>query len=219
LSTTKKGIEIALDTLKSFFVNSASYTRRRVIIFSTEVLQCSSSWGLINLVSRRRKPEIDAADAAERLVGITPIYLQNFVSRGLYGLRASVIPGKVRAQRRLFSQEDIFGIALVWLLFEAGLRSEPITRVLNDIAGTKKANANLAAKKLLESQADYLVIIRSARTPTKTLQEKPGQIVKTSCQLELVAAIEQSPSADVLVIPVGAKFQDVSKRLQILFGA
>ena len=70
--------------------------------------------------------EIDASDICERLVGITPIHLQNFVSRGAYGLRASVQSGKVRAQRRLFSREDVFGIALVWLLFESGLRGDPM---------------------------------------------------------------------------------------------
>src|SRR2546423_1231726 len=71
-------------------------------------------------MSKTINPEIDAADICERLVGITPIYLQNFVQRGSYGLRASVQQGKRREKRRLFSREDVFGIALVWLLFESG---------------------------------------------------------------------------------------------------
>src|SRR5215469_13732163 len=133
--------------------------------------------------------DIDSADVTDRLVGITPIYLQNFISRGLYGLRASARPGKVREKRRLFSREDVFGIALVWLLFESGLRTEPIARTLNEIAGTKKANANLCAKKLLESQTDYLLMIRHPRGPTKTPQEKkPEQIVKQIRRAELAAA-------------------------------
>ena len=88
---------------------------------------------------------IDSADIVERLVGITPLYLQNFVQRGSYGIRASVKPGKVRVQRRLFSRDDVFGIALVWLLFESGLRGDPIARALNDIAGTKKASRLIAS--------------------------------------------------------------------------
>jgi hypothetical protein len=169
------------------------------------------------MISTDFTPEIDAADVTERLVGITPIYLQNFISRGLYGLRASVKPGKVRAQRRLFSRDDVFGIALVWLLFESGLRSDPIARVLNDIAGTKKANANVAAKKLQESQSAYLLIVRNPRGPTKRPQEKPEQSVKVVHNAELSGEMEQHASSDVLVIPVGFKFGDVRKRLEILF--
>jgi hypothetical protein len=92
------------------------------------------------------------ADICERLVGITPIYLQNFLQRGSYGLHSSVSPGKLRSQRRLFSQDDVYGIALVWLLFEAGLRGDSIARILNVVAGTKKPNANLAAAKLAAKQ-------------------------------------------------------------------
>src|SRR5215472_2567314 len=98
------------------------------------------------MMSSEIVPEIDTADICERLVGITPVYLQNFLQRGSYGLRSSVSPGKVRSQRRLFSPEDVYGVALVWLLFESGLRRDPITRILNDVAGTKKADANKAAK-------------------------------------------------------------------------
>jgi hypothetical protein len=161
--------------------------------------------------------EVDASDICERLVGITPIYLQNFVSRGSYGLRASVKPGKVRAQRRLFSQDDVYGIALVWLLFESGLRADPMARVLNELAGTRKANANLAAKKLLEQQAEYLLIVRDPRGPKKTPLEKPEQSVKAVRRAELAEIIGQHPGVDLLVIPVGHKFEDIRKRMEILF--
>jgi hypothetical protein len=167
-------------------------------------------------MSNTFNPKIDASDVAERLVGITPIYLQNFVSRGLYGLRASVIRGKVRAQRRLFSRDDVFGIALVWLLFESGLRGEPLARVLKDITKTDKANANLAAKKLLESGSDYLLIVRQPRD-TKTPQDKPEQVVKPIKQSKLAGAIVQEPTADLLIIPIGPKFEDIRKRMEILF--
>ena len=168
-------------------------------------------------MSKELTHQIDASDICERLVGITPIYLQNFVSRGSYGLRASVKPGKVRAQRRLFSQDDVFGIALVWLLFESGLRGDPIARLLNDLAGTKKANANLAAKKLLEQQAECLLIVREPRGPKKTPLEKPEQSVKVTSQSELLSILAQHPAADFVVIPVGYKFEDIRKRMEILF--
>jgi hypothetical protein len=105
------------------------------------------------MMSSAIKPEIDAADICERLVGITPVYLQNFLQRGSYGLRSSVSPGKVRSGRCLFSAEDVYGIALVWLLFESGPRTDPTIRVLKEIVGSDNtnANANRTAKKLLES--------------------------------------------------------------------
>jgi hypothetical protein len=159
---------------------------------------------------------IDAADISERLVGITPIYLQNFIQRGSYGLRASVKPGKVRSQRRLFSREDVFGIALVWLLFESGLRGDPIARVLNDIAGTKKANANLAAKKLLQSQSEYLLILRKSRGPSKRIPEKPEQETRTISKRETSDPRAQNPDIEIL-IPIGNKFSDIGRRLEILF--
>jgi hypothetical protein len=107
---------------------------------------------------------------------------------------------------------------LVWLLFEAGLRGDPLARVLNDITTTKKANANLAAKKLLESGSDYLLIVRKPRGPTKTPRDKPEQMVKPIKKSELAGAIVQEPTADLLIIPVGYKFDDVRKRMEMLFG-
>jgi hypothetical protein len=161
-------------------------------------------------------PEIDNADICERLVGISPIYLQNLVSRGSYGLRASVVRGKVRAQRRLFSHEDVFGIALVWLLFESGLRGKPIARVLSDVAGTKKANANFAAKKLLQAKSEYLLIIRKPRGPTKNPSDKPAQEIRVVNQAEASGPRPWNQGIDLL-IPVGHKFRDIERRMELLF--
>src|SRR5438270_784839 len=111
-------------------------------------------------MSRHITIDIDTADICERLVGITPVHLQNFLQRGSFGLRSSVSPGKVRSQRRLFSPEDVYGIALVWELFESGLRTEPIEQILNHIAGTKKTDANKAASKLLENNIAYVLLFR-----------------------------------------------------------
>ena len=106
---------------------------------------------------------------------------------------------------------------MVWLLFESGLRGDPLARVVNDITKTKKPNANLAAKKLLESKTDYLLIVRKPRGP-KTLRDKPEQMVKAIKQSELAGAILQEPTAaDLLIIPVGPKFDDIRKRTEILF--
>jgi hypothetical protein len=171
----------------------------------------------LELMPQRPQPEIDAADITERLVGITPIHLQNFVARRLHGLRAS---GKIHPSvvRRLFTRDDVFGIALVWLLFEGGLRRDAIDKVLNDIARAKKVNANRAARKLLESQAEYLVIVRHPRTPTKTPAKNPIHDTKIASRAELrKIRAKQNPAFVKLVIPVGHKFRDIEKRMEILF--
>jgi len=165
---------------------------------------------------------VRSADITERLVGISPIYLNKFLLDKTYGLTASIREGKVRKKRghRLFSREDIFAIALVWILFESGLRTDPIRRVLKDIAGTKKADATIAAKKLLDSSADYLIVIRAPRGPgrqKKEEEDKPDQEVRTVTKSALAATFEQRGPASVLAIPVGQKFADVKKRLEILF--
>ena len=76
---------------------------------------------------------------------------------------------------------------------------------------------NRAAKKLLESQSDYLLIVRKPRRPTKTPQDKPEQRVKPNKQSELAEAIVREPTADLLIIPIGPKFEDIRKRMEILF--
>src|SRR5215469_5367253 len=96
-------------------------------------------------------PQLSTYDSSEvsKLVGIGPILLNRFVERGMYGIRPSVRSGKGRGGRRLFSPDDVFGIALVWWLFESGLRSNVIQIVLDKICDAKTGGADQAAKKLI----------------------------------------------------------------------
>lgn len=66
--------------------------------------------------------------------------------------------------RRFLSEDDVYGIALVWWLFEGGLRSETIQYVLNQICRRKKkATATEAALILRDDDADILAIKRQPR--------------------------------------------------------
>lgn len=162
-------------------------------------------------------PEIEVADICERLVGIRPVYLQNLLQRGSYGLHSSVSPGKVRSKRRLFSPEDVYGIALVWELFESGLRGEPIERILNAVAGTKKADANKAAARLLEGKKDYILVFHTPRRPSTAKSKMPEQTVKPVTEAEFNRILNSRTRRGGQVIAVGEKFADVRKRLEILF--
>jgi len=136
-------------------------------------------------------------DLAE-LAGIQPIQLNKFIERKKYGI---VQAGKGRGQSRRFSEEDVFGIALVWWLFESGLRSETIQFVLNQICGGKlKSRANDAARILLNNGGEMLAVKREPRTaPAK----HPAQetFLYTADQASQLA--RKTSTASVLFVPVG----------------
>src|SRR5947207_9832284 len=99
----------------------------------------------------------EMGEITRRIVGIQDFYLNKFLERKMYGIRPSVRSGKARQRRRLFNAEDVYSIALVWLLFEAGLRPEPIRAILKGLADSHRADANLATRRLLHSRARYVV--------------------------------------------------------------
>src|SRR5467141_3392935 len=123
-----------------------------------------------------------------KAVGIRPIYLNKFIERKQYGIEPSVRAGEGRGSRRFFSEDDVYGIALVWWLFEGGLRSETIQYVLNQICGgKKKVTASDAAMILREGEADILGIMRQPRIDLRGRQAHPKQEV-----ILLVSELEPS---------------------------
>src|ERR1700730_14733403 len=92
-----------------------------------------------------------SSEITDVLVGITPICLNSFLQRQLYGITTTLSDEHGETKQRLFNEADVFGIALAWMLFESGLRTQAIRTVLNKIARTKSANAKKAAQVLLRS--------------------------------------------------------------------
>src|SRR5438045_2878515 len=133
------------------------------------------------------------------LVGITPLYLNTFIQRKLYGITASVQSGKVREKRRLFSEADVYGIGLVWMLFESGLRTQVIRRILNELGGTKKANARITAETLRKARAEYIVVIREPRKPKGKSEAEPE--IRTAKRSELGGIMTQLGTANILIVP------------------
>jgi hypothetical protein len=135
------------------------------------------------------------------LVGIQPIQLNKFIERKKYGI---VQAGKGKGTNRRFNEEDVFGIALVWWLFESGLRSETIQFVLNQICGGRlNSKANDAAKLLLDGGAERLVVTREPRSaPAK----QPRQQTQTQNVAQAAQIARETSTASVLIIPVGGLF-------------
>ena len=75
--------------------------------------------------------------------------------------------------------------------------------MLNDIARTKTANANVAATMLLESNAEFLLICRRPRKPSKLpAEKKPEQTVQIIRRSQLANLLAEHSEENFLVIPV-----------------
>jgi hypothetical protein len=135
------------------------------------------------------------------LVGIQPIQLNKFIERKKYGI---VQPGKGRGQERRFSEEDIFGIALVWWLFESGLRSDTIQFVLNQICGGRlNSKANDAAILLLKGGVERLAVTREPRLAAAKHPQQRTYLHKVAQATQLA---RETSKESVLIIPVGNLF-------------
>jgi len=151
----------------------------------------------------------DSSEVCE-LVGIGPLLLNKFVERKTYGIQPSVRSGKGRGGRRLFSPDDVFGIALVWWLFESGLRSSVIESILGQICGLAKGNASAAAKTLIQRK---IQVVRVRTEPRRT--PKKVKTVRYSVQL----ITQENPNVArfvcvVLEIPVGFYHFDVLGKMK-----
>jgi hypothetical protein len=150
------------------------------------------------------------------LVGVKPFYLNKFIERGLYGIKPSIRPGRVRERRRLFSRDDLFGVALVWWLFESGLRAQVMQRVLKDIGKSGKADANSAAKRLLNQRAEFVVICREPRSGKGQRAKPPLQRVEALRQPQVARLLGAERPESLQVIPIGRLFASLSKAIQDL---
>lgn len=140
------------------------------------------------------------------LVGIPSVNLNSFIERGLYGISPSVRAGGGRGGRRLFGEADVFGIGLVWWLFEAGLRSSVIQWVLNQTSWDRQATANFAARELIKGRRMGLVVERSFRGT-----EKDSRVY--SLDALHVLKLDPKNSNSVLVIPIGNLFAGLRKAI------
>jgi len=146
-----------------------------------------------------------------RLVGIQPTLLNKFIQRGKYGIVASVRAGKGQGRDRLFSENDLYGIALAYWLFESGLRSESIQYVLNQICGGKlHSSASDAASNALRHSNDMLVI---SREPRSGYEKYPEQNTRLVDRAEAAHIVRENATGSTLVIPVRSLFANLQEKM------
>jgi hypothetical protein len=144
-------------------------------------------------------------------VGIQPTLVNKFIERDQYGVVASVQSGG-RGKERIFSENDVYGIALVHWLFESGLRSDAIQFVLNQICGGRReSRANDAAARLMELGAEVLTVTREPRTG---YARHPDQTTRWCSLNEAAQLIRDASTRSVLVIPVANLFAKLRNRLE-----
>jgi hypothetical protein len=151
------------------------------------------------------------------LVGIPPTYLNMLLQRKLYGITASVSGRRGDKNSRRFDEETVLGIALVWMLFRCGLRTDPVRRILNDIAETKHADASTAAIILLQADLRYLVITRDLRDPGGG-DDLDLKVTATDWQEDVADIVAKNPTESVLVLPVREIFASVHRGMALIQG-
>src|SRR5262249_46377794 len=102
------------------------------------------------------------------------------------------------------------------MLFESGLRSPTIRRILKELGGTKNANARVTAETLRKTGAEYIVVIREARKPKGKTEQEPK--IRAAKHSELAGIVSQIGTANIVIVTIGAKFHDVEKRIAAIFG-
>jgi hypothetical protein len=151
-----------------------------------------------------------------RLTGIPVNYLNKLIERVSFGIKPSIREGPGRGIRRLFSEEDAIGVALVWTLFQVGLRSGVISQVLLAYLEGPEGPQGLATEAASKMDAtcaalneqQVLVIRRSLSRSRKT-----GR----SLQVWLDDKDYDVPSSELsseLVIPISMVFAEVKKKIQ-----
>jgi hypothetical protein len=148
------------------------------------------------------------------LVGVTPVHLNALVHRKLYKIRPSISgPGR---RFRVFDEDDLFGIALVWILFESGLRTEEIRNILTSLLENHRtADARQTAQIWFEIPgSEYLIVVRDPWDENHELRLDIGR----AHQYEIADIIARSPRASVLAIPIGPRFTEIQERIATKFG-
>lgn len=147
------------------------------------------------------------------IVGVKPFYLNKFIEREHYGIRPSIRTGKGRGSRRRFSEDDVYGIALIWLLFTTGLRKKTIEGVLDEIGEGEHLTASQAAKRLRECEAQLLILRHEPDEHLESEDELPGLRVKVEVLKGRHMEFDIDVDFGTQVYSVGLLFKNVAEKI------
>src|SRR5213592_3289373 len=108
------------------------------------------------------KERIFQASEIAKLVGIPQPKLAKFMESPGYKLNPSLREKAGRGAPRLYNLHDLLAVALAWWLFQAGLRSQVIGRIISAKETTKLLTESESWK---QSENRLLVISRQMDSP------------------------------------------------------
>ena len=147
------------------------------------------------------------ASEITRVTGIPTTRLNKFVESPGYGIKPSIRGTAGRGAPRLYSLDDLLGIALAWWLFQAGLRSKVIGRVLKSkpLLKTLKESEDWTSET---AQDRFLLIRRELKS-----SDKPAQDVRAETFEEIVNELKASREHSIHVFPMGELLTNLWKEL------
>jgi hypothetical protein len=145
-----------------------------------------------------------------RFTRIPATYLNKFLEHNR--IRASIRQGEGRGSRRLFTKQDVLGIALMWALFQTGLRSKVIADALRALSPDESSIGPITAVATIldchPSGAAAELVIRRWLGPPR----KKGRDLRV---ITAPSDVEPRPElSSELVIPVGRIFEEVKKEIE-----
>lgn len=150
-----------------------------------------------------------------QITGMSSVFLNKLLERESFGLQPSVRTGGGRGSRRVFNRSDLYDISLVWWLFQSGLRSKVIERVLRDLAPASGGSASDAVRLLLtrhiqEESAQVLVIHRNlAFTRSKAKHSTSRAYAISESELP-----DSSEFSSMQIIPLGRLLLELNARIE-----
>jgi hypothetical protein len=162
-------------------------------------------------------PEVYETRDLIRLLGIDANFLNKLIERRLYGVKPSLKTGQGPGSRRWFSREDVLGVALVWWLFQAGLRAglgkirtSVVQGVIDQISGPG-STAKEAARSAEISE--MLMIIREPSARGLKSKRASQQVTLVNSEDEATAILRKNTYAFILVIPIGNLYLDLKNEM------
>jgi len=142
-----------------------------------------------------------------RIVGMPSARVSKFAETAAYGIKPSISTGGGRqGTRRLYNQADLLKIAVVWWLYQVGLRAQLIKGVLTAKV-VKDAIRDSKGWTRTDDSRLHLVISREISD-----HEKPHQAVELRERFEIGSHMREGHSFQV--IPIGALLLPVWEKLR-----
>jgi hypothetical protein len=151
-----------------------------------------------------------------RFTGIPASYLNKFIEHRSCGIKPSIREGSGRGTRRLFSDDDALGIALVWSLFQAGLRSRVISQVLQAYLEGPEGPQGLATEAAEKMDGECSALNKQMVLVIRRSLGRSGAKAR-KLQVWLDDKDYAEPSSELsseLVIPISMVFAEVKKKIQ-----